>query len=98
MCCQPPALPSDLPAGLRDTPGWPVRRNRRGERRMRLMARDRDTTGEPGRLGARELGARELGARELGARELAAFERHLTAERGLSPHTVRAYLTDVAGL
>jgi len=72
------------------------------------MARDRDTTGEPGRLGARELGARELGARELGARELgarelgarelAAFERHLTAERGLSPHTVRAYLTDVAGL
>ena len=50
---------------------------------MRLMARDRDTTGEPGRLGVREL---------------AAFERHLTAERGLSPHTVRAYLTDVAGL
>jgi integrase/recombinase XerC len=50
---------------------------------MRLMARNRDTTGEPGRLGAREL---------------AAFERHLTAERGLSPHTVRAYLTDVAGL
>ena len=47
------------------------------------MARDRDTTGEPGRLGAAEL---------------AAFERHLTAERGLSPHTVRAYLTDVAGL
>jgi integrase/recombinase XerC len=50
---------------------------------MSLMARDRDTTSEPGRLGAREL---------------AAFERHLTAERGLSPHTVRAYLTDVAGL
>jgi integrase/recombinase XerC len=50
---------------------------------MRLMARDRDTTGEP---------------RRLGVRELAAFERHLTAERGLSPHTVRAYLTDVAGL
>lgn len=47
------------------------------------MARDRDTTGEPGRLGATEL---------------AAFGRHLTAERGLSPHTVRAYLTDVAGL
>jgi integrase/recombinase XerC len=50
---------------------------------MSLMARDRDTTGEPGRLGAAEL---------------AAFERHLTAERGLSPHTVRAYLTDVAAL
>jgi integrase/recombinase XerC len=50
---------------------------------MSLMARDRDTTGGPGRLGTAEL---------------AAFERHLTAERGLSPHTVRAYLTDVAGL
>jgi integrase/recombinase XerC len=50
---------------------------------MRLMTRDRDTTDEPGRLGAAEL---------------ASFERHLTAERGLSPHTVRAYLTDVAGL
>jgi integrase/recombinase XerC len=29
---------------------------------------------------------------------LAAFERHLTAERGLSPHTVRAYLGDVTSL
>jgi integrase/recombinase XerC len=29
---------------------------------------------------------------------LAAFERHLTAERGLSAHTVRAYLGDVAAL
>jgi integrase/recombinase XerC len=29
---------------------------------------------------------------------LAAFGRHLAAERGLSPHTVRAYLGDVAGL
>jgi integrase/recombinase XerC len=26
------------------------------------------------------------------------FERHLRAERGLSPHTVRAYLADVSGL
>jgi len=34
---------------------------------------------------------------ELG-RALAAFERHLTAERGMSPHTVRAYLGDVGGL
>jgi integrase/recombinase XerC len=32
------------------------------------------------------------------ARSMAAFERHLAAERGLSPHTVRAYLGDVAGL
>ena len=31
-------------------------------------------------------------------RALAAFERHLTAERGLSPHTVRAYLGDVGAL
>jgi integrase/recombinase XerC len=29
---------------------------------------------------------------------LAGFERHLAAERGLSPHTVRAYLGDVNGL
>lgn len=29
---------------------------------------------------------------------LAAFERHLAAERGRSPHTVRAYATDVRGL
>jgi integrase/recombinase XerC len=29
---------------------------------------------------------------------LAGFERHLAAERGLSPHTVRAYLGDVSGL
>src|SRR6202000_2413316 len=29
---------------------------------------------------------------------LAAFERHLRAERSLSPHTVRAYLGDVTSL
>src|SRR5260370_9846627 len=29
---------------------------------------------------------------------LAAFERHLRAERSLSPHTVRAYLGDVSSL
>jgi integrase/recombinase XerC len=32
------------------------------------------------------------------ARALAAFERHLAAERGLSVHTVRAYLGDITGL
>jgi integrase/recombinase XerC len=30
--------------------------------------------------------------------QLAAFERHLAAERGLSPHTVRAYLGDIRSL
>lgn len=29
---------------------------------------------------------------------LASYERHLASERGLSPHTVRAYLGDVVGL
>src|SRR5580698_9151439 len=32
------------------------------------------------------------------AEALAAFERHLRAERSLSPHTVRAYVGDVASL
>jgi integrase/recombinase XerC len=32
------------------------------------------------------------------AERLAGFERHLAAERGLSPHTVRAYLGDTAAL
>ena len=29
---------------------------------------------------------------------LADYERHLVSERDLAPHTVRAYLSDVAGL
>jgi integrase/recombinase XerC len=32
------------------------------------------------------------------ARALAAYERHLSSERDLTPHTVRAYLGDVAGM
>jgi integrase/recombinase XerC len=40
----------------------------------------------------------ELGLPEWAVGRLAAFERHLTAERGLSAHTVRAYLGDVAAL
>lgn len=32
------------------------------------------------------------------ARVLAAYERHLVSERGLTPHTVRAYLGDLAGM
>ena len=35
---------------------------------------------------------------EWAAGRLAGFERHLAAERGLSPHTVRAYLGDAAAL
>jgi integrase/recombinase XerC len=35
---------------------------------------------------------------EWAGQQLAAFERHLAAERGLSPHTVRAYLGDVGAL
>ena len=32
------------------------------------------------------------------ARVLGEYERHLTAERDLTPHTVRAYVADIAGL
>jgi len=38
------------------------------------------------------------GLPEWASQRLADFERHLAAERGLSPHTVRAYLGDVAAL
>jgi integrase/recombinase XerC len=40
----------------------------------------------------------EVGPDEAFGAVLAAFERHLRAERGLSSHTVRAYLGDVADL
>jgi integrase/recombinase XerC len=40
----------------------------------------------------------EPGLPEWAAERLAVFERHLTAERGLSAHTVRAYLGDVGAL
>ena len=45
---------------------------------------------------AAEPGRHELP--EAHARVLAAYERHLTSERDLTAHTVRAYLGDVAGL
>ena len=45
---------------------------------------------------AAETGPDELP--EAMARVLGAYERHLTSERDLTPHTVRAYLGDVAGL
>jgi integrase/recombinase XerC len=40
----------------------------------------------------------ELEVPEPMARVLAAYERHLVSERDLTPHTVRAYIGDVAGL
>ncbi|MCO6011700.1 tyrosine recombinase XerC [Actinoallomurus purpureus] len=40
----------------------------------------------------------EVGPDEAFGAVLAAFERHLRAERGLSSHTIRAYLGDVADL
>jgi integrase/recombinase XerC len=46
---------------------------------------------------AEEHAARETLPPEMAA-ALAAFERHLRAERSLSPHTVRAYLGDVSSL
>ena len=45
-----------------------------------------------------EPGSRGPAPAEWAAPWLAAFERHLAAERGLSRHTVRAYLGDVAAL
>jgi integrase/recombinase XerC len=42
--------------------------------------------------------APEPGLPDWAVGRLAAFERHLTAERGLSAHTVRAYLGDVGAL
>jgi integrase/recombinase XerC len=40
----------------------------------------------------------EAGLPEPMARVLGDYERHLTSERDLTPHSVRAYLTDLAGL
>jgi integrase/recombinase XerC len=40
----------------------------------------------------------EPGLPDWASDHLASFERHLAAERGLSPHTVRAYLGDVGAL
>ncbi len=45
-----------------------------------------------------EQALREGALPEWASKRLAAFERHLAAERGLSPHTVRAYLGDVCAL
>jgi integrase/recombinase XerC len=46
----------------------------------------------------KDAGAPEASLPPAMAEALAAFERHLRAERSLSPHTVRAYVGDVASL
>src|SRR6478735_5014456 len=46
---------------------------------------------------AEEAPAREVLPEPMAA-TLAAYERHLASERDLTPHTVRAYLGDVAGM
>jgi integrase/recombinase XerC len=55
------------------------------------------TAEEKAEENAEEHAARETLPSEMAA-ALAAFERHLRAERSLSPHTVRAYLGDVSSL
>jgi integrase/recombinase XerC len=50
------------------------------------------------RMGQRASGPADEQVPPAIADALAAFEVHLRAERGLSPHTVRAYLGDIAGL
>jgi integrase/recombinase XerC len=52
---------------------------------------DRVTAGGPAATGTPDLPGPLIAA-------LAAFRRHLAAERGVSPHTVRAYLGDVSAL
>ncbi|HUP98935.1 MAG TPA: tyrosine-type recombinase/integrase [Aeromicrobium sp.] len=44
------------------------------------------------------MSATDSGLSEAWAQVLAAFERHLTTERDLSPHSARAYLADLAAL
>ncbi len=57
---------------------------------------ERSGNGQPERSGTGQPQAVPLPGRLSAA--LAAFGRHLAAERGLSPHTVRAYLGDVGSL
>jgi len=62
---------------------------------------DRDVTGEAGVTGTDATGADVTDTDVLPeplVRVLGAYETHLVAERNLAPHSVRAYLGDVAGL
>jgi integrase/recombinase XerC len=55
---------------------------------------DKQVSDEAGPAGAAEAGTLP----EAMSRVLADYERHLVAERDLTPHTVRAYLGDIAGM
>ncbi len=61
------------------------------------MATSQESPGEPA-PDADETAAEPDLLPEPLARVLAAYERHLVSERDLTPHTVRAYLGDIAGL
>ena len=70
-----------------------------------VMAARRRGRGKPGSIAARRtlvewvhLPSKPRPCRRHSMRCSAAFERHLAAGRGLSPHTVRAYVGDVSSL
>lgn len=71
----------------RHAPGIPPRTGRRADTKTMSVR-----AGEPGHRQAAEPLPGSLGS------QLAGFERHLAAERGLSPHTVRAYAGDARSL
>ncbi|GAA3674040.1 tyrosine recombinase XerC [Nocardioides ginsengisoli] len=61
------------------------------------MAADRTTSGAPAPQGE-ESAEHEHALPETFARVLGDYERHLVSERDLAPHSVTAYLGDIAGL